>query len=357
MTRPSSHGRPDPRFPIPAELTRLLEAAGERLAGARRVVLTTHITPDGDGLGSALALVRHLRARGAAAEVVNCSAVPHNLRFLYQKPEFSVYDPQKHDALLRECDAIVATDIGGSARLGKMEAPVRASPATRIVIDHHLYDNDLFDIPVIWTGASSSAEITWHLILSMGGEVTERIAEPLYVGLVSDTGGFAYSATSPTAHRMAALLLEAGVDPYTVWRKLFCQTPLPKMRLLGNCLSRLRVEHADRVVWTAVDIATLNRNRLPARDAFEVVNHFLQVKGVLVGAFFLEIDGGRTKVSLRSTGEVDVCAIAKRHGGGGHRFASGCTVQTGGLQGAIEQILGEIRDALPPLDVAPAPGP
>ena len=325
----------------------------ERIAGvleqSSAVVLTTHVTPDGDGLGSAGAWGGCLRRRGKAATVINCSAAPQDLRWLYQPGEFKIYGPGRSERLVEGADVILATDIGGSDRLGKMLEPVRRAAATRIVIDHHVYENDIFDEALIETAASSAAELTYHLLRHMGAELGPELAEPLYVGLVSDTGGFAYSATTARAHLMAATLVEAGVDPHHVWRQTHCQVPHNKMRFLGLLLARLVLECDGRVIWTSTDLDLLKRNDTLPRDAFEVVNHFMRVKGVEVGLFFMEISKTRTKVSLRSTGSVDVSEIARQYGGGGHRFAAGCTVPDKELPKAISHLLDEVsRRLLPP---------
>ena len=342
MTRDAAPGHDD--------IAAAREGIARRLEEAETVVLTTHVTPDGDGLGSAIALCRHLRRRGKEAMVINCSSVPHDLRWLYERGEFQVYNGARHEKRVLEADAIVATDIGGSERLGKMLDPVRRSRGTKIVVDHHVYDNDLFDLPLITVDVSSSAELTYDLLRHMGARMDRHLAEPLYVGLASDTGGFAYSATSPQAHRMAAELLQAGVDPHSVWRKTHCQVPHGKMRFLGLLMSQLQLEHDGRLIWTSVDLDFLRLNDTVPRDAFEIVNHFLHVKGVEVGVFFMEITKTRTKVSLRSAGTVDVCRVAKRHGGGGHRFAAGCAIDSMGLAVAIPHILEDIGEQLPPVE-------
>jgi len=318
------------------------QAIAALLEGASKILLTTHITPDGDGLGSALALLRFLRSKGKDARLINCSATPANLRFLIQRGEFSVWTPRRHRTFLQAADVIIATDIGGPHRLGRMEAPVRRAPGRRVVIDHHIYDNHFFHEALICTEASSSAEITCRLILSMGGRLVPELAEPLYVGLVSDTGNFCYTGTSPEAHRMAATLIEAGAAPHRIWRKLSCECSWKKMRVLGLCLASLREEVEGRVALTSVNLAFLERHEIPARDAFEVINHLLLIKGVEVGVFLMEISKTKTKVSLRSAGRVDVCAFAARHGGGGHRFAAGCTLEDKGLGEATNFCLGEI---------------
>ena len=326
------------------ERTRTLDSIKSLLVRADKIVLTTHVTPDGDGLGSALALMRYLRSEGKDARLINCSSTPQNLRFLIRPGEFSVWRARKHQSFLSQADVIVATDIGGASRLGKMERPVREASGRKVVIDHHIYENDIFDEALIDTAVCSSAEITYDLIRHMGGEIDQDIAEPLYVGIVSDTGSFSYTATNSRAHRIAAEFLETGVNPHHIWRKLACEASWQKMKVLGICLATITSELDGRVVWTSVDLKLLNEQDTPARDAFEVVNHFLKIKDVEVGVFFMEISSSRTKVSLRSAGRADVCTIAARHGGGGHRFAAGCTVEGHDLEQARRLILGEVAE-------------
>ena len=152
---PAGGSPPDATKPLTSafsDRTNSLDEIASLLTGARKIVTTTHVTPDGDGLGSALALVRFLRARGKEARLINCSATPDNLRFMVRPGEFSVWTPRKHERFLKEADVILATDIGGTTRLGKMEAPIRRTPAKKVVIDHHIYENDFFDAALIDRG-------------------------------------------------------------------------------------------------------------------------------------------------------------------------------------------------------------
>ena len=151
------------------------------------------------------------------------------------------------------------------------------------MIDHHLYQNDLFDLAYIVTNASSSAELTYDLIRTMGAPVTPEIAEPLYCGLVADTGSFAFEATSPKAHRIAAELVEAGAKPQKLWRQLNCQKSLLKMKVLGTLLAGLESDPDGRIVWCSIDLEFLQTHGIEARDSFEIVNYFLFIKGVEAG--------------------------------------------------------------------------
>jgi phosphoesterase RecJ-like protein len=224
-----------------------------------------------------------------------------------------------------------------------METAIRETGGSRIVIDHHVYENDIFDLPYIVTSASSSAELTFDLIKELGAALTPEIAEPLYCGLVADTGSFAFEATSPKAHRIAAELVEAGAKPQKLWRQLNCQKPLLKMKVLGVLLSSLESDPDGRIVWSRIDLDFLKQHGIEARDSFEIVNHFLYIKGVEVGVLFMQLGSDKTKVSLRSAGKVDVCGIAQTHGGGGHRFAAGCTVDNLPFDRAIQTVLTAAR--------------
>lgn len=327
----------------------------ERLRSLDDIVLTTHITPDGDGLGSELAMLRHLRTAGRRVTAINCSAVPPDLRFLCRDGEILTWNRERHAALVAGAGAIIAFDLGGSVRLGRMEEPVRASKALRILIDHHIDNNDLFDLPVIRTDVCASAELTYDLILALGGKITPAIAEPLYVGVVSDTGAFQYNATTPRTHALAAEFLRAGVNPHRIWRKLNCQRELQRVRILGILLAAIDTSCGGQVASARVDLDFLKRHAIEAKHVFDVVPHLLSIQGVEVGAFFLEVSSTRTKVSLRSAGRVDVSGVATAHGGGGHRFAAGCTVEGPPLAEAIPLILGEVTALVESLRPAATP--
>lgn len=307
-------------------------------------IFTTHMTPDGDGLGSEIALLRFLRRKGKKVRIINCSSVPEDLRFLARQGEVLTYRKEHHEEDVKKAGAIVAFDLGGLSRLGRMEAPVRESEATRILVDHHIFDERLFDKMVVDVTASSSAEITYKIIRACGGELDGDTAEPLYVGVIQDTGSFNYNSTSPYTHRIAAEMLEAGVNPHRVWKKLNCQKDFKRVRLMGLNISRIELGHEGRVASVKVDLEFLEKNRGEVRDAFEVVNHFLTINGVEVGCLALQIGSRRTKFSLRSSGRFDVFDIARSFGGGGHRYAAGFTVDDMSIDMAFEEVMKKVGE-------------
>lgn len=308
-------------------------------------IFTTHMTPDGDGLGSEIALLRFLRKRGKKVRIINCSSVPEDLRFLARQGEVLTYRKEHHEQDVLKAGAIVAFDLGGMSRLGRMEAPVARSEATRILVDHHIFDEGLFDKMVVDVKASSSAEITYHIIRACGGELDLDLAEPLYVGLVQDTGSFNYNSTSPITHQIAAEMLEVGVNPHRIWKKLNCQKDFKRVRLMGLNIARIELSNEGRIASVKVDLEFLEKNRGEVRDAFEVVNHFLTINGVEVGCLALQIGSRRTKFSLRSSGRHDIFPIARAFGGGGHRYAAGFTVDDMSIDVAFDEVMKKV-DAL-----------
>ena len=235
---------------------------------------------------------------------------------------------------------IAAFDLGAAGRLGRMEAPVRAATASKVLVDHHIFDNDLFDVLLVDTESSSSAQLTFDLLRAMGMEdLPLEVAEPLHVGLIQDTGSFNYNTTTPESLRLAAEFIEAGVKPYRLWRKLNCQKPHKRLKLMGLNIARIEVHAEGRLSSVLCDLEFMKNIGAQPRDAFEVVNHLLSIGGVEVGMFAVQITSSKTKFSLRSSGRVDVCTLAKEFGGGGHRFAAGFTTDGSGAKEAYEKVL------------------
>ena len=316
-----------------------IDDVARHLVDGNDFLFTTHMTPDGDGIGSQLALLRFLKARGKRVKILNCSSVPEDLRFLARSGEITTFHRDKHLGLVAEAASIVAFDLGGSGRLGRMEQPVREAEGEKVLIDHHLFDDKLFDLELIDPDASSSAELTYQVIRSAGGDLDLSLAEPLYVGIVQDTGSFNYNNTSRLTHEIAGACLDAGVNPHRIWKKLNCQKPFRRVRLMGQNIGRITLSCRGRLASVKVDLEYLKQNDGEVRDAFEVVNHFLTIQGVEVGMLALQIGSQRTKFSLRSAGRCDVCAVAKEHTGGGHRYASGFTVEGMEIEAAYQMML------------------
>jgi phosphoesterase RecJ-like protein len=311
----------------------------DALLDATRVVLTTHTNPDGDALGSEIALLRFLRDRGVACRIINCDPVPENLVLLDTAGDFETWDPGRHAEALAEADCIVALDFNQPSRVREMESALRASPARRLVIDHHQQPRPFADAYLTVTEASSTAEIVHDLIEDAGGEVTGEIALGLYVGIMTDTGSFRFDRTTPRVHRITAGLLEAGVDPTAVYRFIYDEYPVGRTQLLGRVLAGIGLCCEGRATIFHVTRQMLAETHTTLDDVENMVNYGLSIRGVELTALITEIEEG-CKISFRSSGRVRVDQIAGLFGGGGHQLAAGAHIDGGeveALRGRIEK--------------------
>jgi bifunctional oligoribonuclease and PAP phosphatase NrnA len=299
----------------PADVATVLAEHG------RRFVVVSHHNPDGDAIGSMLGLSRALRAAGQDVVMAHPDPDPvlPELRFLLAPGE-KILPALPDDVGSR---TLVAVDCATELRL--WQEPVHRRAAHVVNIDHH-HDNPRFgDLNLVDPAASSSAEVVLAVIVAAGWPLTLPVAEPLYVGLVTDTGRFGYANTRPQAHLAAAALVAAGVDPSVMSRRLFEEQPLARLVLLGRALERARVLADGRLI-----VSHLGRDDFRAAggdDTEGIVEVMRGVEGVAVAGLVRESGpDGAYRVSLRAVADgddTDVSAIAHLEGGGGHRAAAG----------------------------------
>lgn len=317
----------------------------DALLGAAHIVLTTHTNPDGDALGSELALLHFLRGRGIDCRIVNCDPVPENLALLDTAGVFETWDPARHAATLTEADCIVALDFNQPSRVRGMEEALRGSAARRLVIDHHMQPRPFADAYLTVTEASSTAEIIHDIIEDAGDALTPEIALGLYVGIMTDTGSFRFDRTTPRVHRITARLLEAGVDPTAVHRRIYDDYPLGRTQLIGRVLAGITPYCEGRATIFHVTQRMLAETQTTIDDVENVVNYGLSVRGVELTALITEIEDG-CKISFRSRGTVSVNDIAGRFGGGGHRLAAGARVDGAEVDALRDRVAEEFCRAL-----------
>ena len=305
----------------PAVTTDLERVAAE-LRDGDRFLLTTHEGPDGDALGSLLGLHRLLGQLGKDAVMFLAAKefpLPLEYRFL---PLTDVFHEPPADVADR---TLVFLDCGN---IDRMPVDFLQREGARILnIDHH-HDNTLFGtVNLVDTEASCTAEIVWRLAKLLDLRITAEIASALYVGLITDTGKFMYENTDPDSHRMAAELIEAGVNVDEIYRRLYERVPIEKARLVARAIEKIERFDGGRLTLTYVsreDYAATGASDLLTEG---IIDHVRALEGTVVAGLIRDkTEGGRTtrKVSLRSSdGGVDVSAIAREHGGGGHMRAAG----------------------------------
>ena len=305
------------------DLTTEREEVIQELRDGDKFLLTTHENPDGDALGSLVAMNETLQALGKDT-VMFLSAEEYPLPYEYRDlPLESVSHALPDDA---ESRTIVFLDCGN---LDRMPVSFLGRDDAHIVnIDHH-HDNTRFGTAnLVVDGASSTAEIIWGLLPDLRVELTPQIAEALYIGLVTDTGKFQYENTTPNSHRMAAELLECGIDVHSIFRRLFENVPFAKLELLGRVLSRIQRHDDGRLTLSYILRSDYEETGADENYSEGIVDHIRALEGTTVAALVREqLKEGREgvmKVSLRaSKDEVDVSVIARKEGGGGHRQAAG----------------------------------
>jgi len=308
-----------------------------------RFVLTTHVHPDGDGLGSELALFAFLKQLGKDVAVVNNDPMPEMLEFLDLQGSVRVYHPDRDQATLTEAEVIFILDTAeGWSRLGGLGEVAQESRATTVCLDHHPGDGAFADVAVIDSMAGATAELVFELIDQMGGELTHEMALALYVAIVTDTGSFRFGKTSSRTHRIVARLLEAGVMPHQVYSHLYEQRPLGHLHLQSQLLAQLTLAYGGRLAWSKVTREMLERYGVARRDITHLVDMGLSVAGVEVSILFSETRNGRVQLNFRSKGRLAVDEVAQRLGGGGHSFAAGAQVD-GPLDEAIQRVMEEVR--------------
>jgi bifunctional oligoribonuclease and PAP phosphatase NrnA len=299
-----------------------LAEVAEELRGAERFLLTTHEGPDGDALGSLLATHKLLQQLGKDSVMFLAAKefpLPVEYRFLTLEEVF-------HEPPVDLVDRVVVfLDCGN---IDRMPVDFLQRDDTKIInLDHH-HDNTRFgNLNLVDTQASCTAEIVYRLARLLGAEITPDIATALYVALVTDTGRFMYENTGPEAHRMAAALIDEGVDVHDIYRRLYERVPIEKLHLVARAVDR--IQRLDDCRLAVTYISAQDYLDTGANEALTegIIDHVRALEGAEVAAMVRDkTDGGayQRKVSLRSaTGTVDVSAIAQRHGGGGHPRAAG----------------------------------
>ena len=296
------------------------------LVRSGRLCLTTHVNPDGDGLGSEVALVHILRAQGVEAIITNPSPTPDRFAFLFA--DLPGVDRSGQGVKeLRRADAILVLDIADLGRLGALAGTVRERGVPVGCIDHHASVGVLPPGPrYVDVTAAATGELIFLLARELGWTVPLEAARGLYVALVTDTGGFRFSNTRPRTLQIASELLAIGVDTEQVYLDVYANAPIGRPRLLAEVLQTLVVEEAIGLAWVTVPPGALERHDVDSDDLDGVVEHARSIRGVRLALLFREMSGGRVKVSLRSVGQVDVAELAKQFGGGGHAKAAGVAI-------------------------------
>jgi phosphoesterase RecJ-like protein len=311
-----------------------LSAILDVLREGERFLVCSHSRPDGDAVGSMLAMGMLIEKLGKRADLVAADRVPNIYRCLpgAEGIRFAMRVHGPYDAVIvLECDGVERTGLRG------------LEPFYLVNIDHHSTGRNFAQLNWIDREAASVGELVHRIIKASGVEVTPEMAACLYITVLTDTGGFCYGNTSASTFEVAQELVEAGADPIRIAQDVYFSTATSKLLLLGAALSSLKRE--GRLAWLSVSNHDMVRTCAADEDCEGIVNYAVSIAGVEAAVFLRELPEGRIRVSMRSKGAVDVSAIADRLGGGGHENAAGVTLE-GPLPRALEEILGALRPAV-----------
>ena len=319
---------------------------GDLIARYDRFLVTAHVRPDGDALGSEVGCAGLLRGLGKDVRIVNSSPTPPRYDFL--EPGglgFEHYGHGVTDAHLDDRQALVILDLSSWSQLGEMAAFVRGFPGHKLIIDHHVSEDDL-GAEVI---KDTEAEATGTLVLR-GFEALDQAPDPaaatgLLTAIAMDTGWFRHPSTRPSTLRDAAILMEAGARIEGIYRALFERNTLGRLRLSGLAFERLALDCDGRVAYTSVTREDFDRSGAIPPETEDLIDQAVALRGVEVGLLFIEQLKGGIKLSLRSRSGLDVAKLAARFGGGGHRAAAGANLPDP-LDKQIPRVLAAVREAI-----------
>ncbi|MHA7100130.1 DHH family phosphoesterase [Roseivirga pacifica] len=304
-----------------------------QLSEPKRIAITTHHKPDADALGSSLGMANYLIKKGHHVQVITPSEYPDFLHWMKGNDDVLVYSEetaQQCAEVMEQADIIITLDFSVLSRINQLGEMVRESKAFKVNVDHHLDPEDFADFRLWNTGAAATCELCYELIVALGDEelIDSDIAECLYAGIMTDTGGFRHPNTTQNVHEVVAKLISLGADNSKVAKNIYDKSSLNRLRFLGYALSqKLEIIDDYRTAYFAISEKELQQYHSKTGDTEGLVNYALSIEGITLGALFKESPEG-VKISFRSIGKFPANEIAaKFFNGGGHRNAAGGRVE------------------------------
>jgi phosphoesterase RecJ-like protein len=321
------------------------EKAVGLINNAKNVLLTTHVRPDGDACGSIAAMCDILTSLGKKANPIFLSPLAGWYEFLFeQKPPILGNDitvEQLNAGYYDHCDLIIIVDTNSYIQLPQFDTWLKKTHTPVLVIDHHVTSDGIGTVELIDTTAAAAGQIVLDLFRHAKWPISSKIAEAFFVSLSTDTGWFRFSNTGSRGYRDAADLIEAGAEPAKIYRRMYQNFSLPRMKLLVTMLNSLDLHFDGRFAMQQLMWADFERTGSTGRDTENLIDECQRISSVEVAALFVEQKDSKFRCSLRSKGTVDVAKIASSFGGGGHKNAAGVT-----LPGTLKEAKKLIFDAV-----------
>lgn len=309
-------------------------------------IITTHINPDGDAIGSETALARYLRDKGKSVTIINQSETPDNLTFLHDISPVEFYRPERHDSLILDAECIIVADTNSRNRFEAMRNPFDRSSAVKVIIDHHLDHEPFASLNIIDTMVPATCELIYSMIHTIDPDaITKPIAIALYTGIMTDTQSFRLPLTDATTHTIAAALLQKGVQPHEIYQDVFESGAHNTLRLLGFALNSISLHHSGLVALMVLPRSIFIETQTRESDVDNLTQYVLSIRGVQIGIVITELEDC-VKISFRSKGNIPINTVANRYGGGGHKNAAGARLPKSSLESVKEDVLEKISQLI-----------
>ncbi len=314
-----------------------------------RFVLTSHVRPDADALGSEMGMALMLESLGRSVRIINPSETPDHLKFLDPEGRVQKLGNGVKPPAARDTDVHIVLDTSAWQQLADVRKVLESTEAKKVVIDHHVSSDDLGAIEFKDETASATGVLVAELSQFLGVRPSRQMADSLYCAIATDTGWFRFSNTDSRTLRVAADLIECGTKPDLLYQQLYERSSLARLKLHGIVLSRVSVSDDGRMAHTFVTRKDFKETGTHPSDTEDLVNDCLTIQGTECAFIIVEQISGQMKVSFRSRTNLDVAAVAEQFGGGGHRKASGAMLPEP-LATAQQRIIQALQAALDPTD-------
>lgn len=319
------------------------------ILNSNRILITTHMIPDGDAIGSEFAMYHYLKKTGKEIHIINHSPTPENLAFLDVRKKITRFldDEENCRKIIGEADLVFLLDTNDFARTKSMESVLRDSKAVKVCIDHHLDTNEKeFDLLVSDVNLPATAELLYdYLIFDSSDSIDKTIASNLYAGIMTDTGSFRYPRTTEKTFLICADLVRRGADPVMIFDLIYGNSSKDKVRLLARFIDSLSFHYDDKVVIGTVTEKDFRDFNLDVEDVDGFSTFIMSIKNIRAGFVIVELPKN-IKLSFRSKGNIKINEFARQFGGGGHKNASGAYVEKTDLKSLKQKLIDNVKQYL-----------
>jgi len=310
-------------------------------------LLSTHINPDGDGLGSEVAMYYYLKSLGKECRIINISDIDEKYEFLNNNSIIEKFNKSGHESWINNCDCAIIFDIGNYIRLGEISNILKSANIKRISIDHHPSEDDFFDFRCLDITAPATGYLVWQYFKHINYDFNNVSAEGLYAALITDTGSFRYNSTTPDCHTMAKEILEKGIKPYDVYSEIYEKRTIPQAKLLSAVINSLEI--IDEFACVKISLEMLEKCSATLEDVDGFTDFIRSIKDIEVSFMISQINDNKFRINFRSRGKYIINDIAGHFNGGGHQLAAGATVENSSfdeIEHTIIKMLNKKKDEL-----------